>query len=174
METDLAATIVAHRQAMDSVLVDCTMQPSLIESRPLNIQNFIKTLFMLSDQNNSHINCTRDKTQGYSNLNSADGSLEPDQKRINSGADDFSSFNTNDNNMSNYNNMGTSYNHRGGFMSGGYNRGSFGNVGNVFRGNGGGFRGNNRGFRGGGFSGNNYRDRGGKFSGDGGYKQGFK
>jgi ATP-dependent RNA helicase A len=173
MEPGLAAIIVAHRQAMDSVLVDCTMQPSLIESRPPNITKFINTLLMLSDQNNSHINCKRDLTTANT-ISSVDGSIEPIQKKLNSGANYVSSLHNNNN--SSYAHSGNSNNNREGYIQVGNNRGAYrpGNGGfgggtGGFRGGTGGFRGGNGGFRG--FRGGNGGFRGGN-GGFGGFRGG--
>ena len=84
---------------MDSILATCTIEPNLIQSPPSNINQFIDTLLMLSDQNVSHISFSRTETSLPNSLEQASdqtgvqNSLEPDCKKLNTGSNYFQNIN---------------------------------------------------------------------------------
>ena len=164
----VASTIVALRSAIDSVLMNFTINPDQITQRPAHIELFSSTFILLSDQTHQHVIFNREENTTVGTLNTIgtaayNPSLAPsyanqsnddeDQSYASSGSEEgpnkkFGS--NNDFNSRRNQSYGSGNGGGGGFGGRGGGRGGYGNNGGGYGNNGGG---------GGGYGNNNFGNR---------------
>lgn len=94
IEPNLARLVLSMRTALDSVLANCTLNPSQIINRPKHIEMFFEVLNLLSDQNGRHVIFKKDNENSQGSFmtsssgsfnysqNQAQSNVEPQLKRL--------------------------------------------------------------------------------------------